>query len=133
MKFHIQATCGIPDPVFEEEVPPKSWLLASFLSDMRGQEDLYLGAIEKAEAGATITDLYNNYIDAQLYPDGRVILEELRYNEQDEIDRGPPARIEITLVEAKQLILDWLAAKQEWYAQRDRAAKTDNPDGSASA
>ena len=64
--------------------------------------------------------MYNNYIDAQLYPDGRVILEELRYNAQDEIDRGPPARIEITLAEAKQLILDWLAAKQSWYAQREQ-------------
>lgn len=31
---------------------------------------------------------------------------------------GPPARAEITLAEAKQLLYDWLAAKKEWYAQQ---------------
>jgi hypothetical protein len=133
VKFHIEAVCGIPDPVFDDEAPPKSWLLAGFLMDMRGQEDLYLGEIAKAEAGATITDLYNNHIDAQLYPDGRVILEELRYNAQDEIDRGPPARIEITLAQAKQLILDWLAAKQSWYAQREQEGAVAGGGGQAPA
>ena len=102
------------------------------LADADGQEDLYLGEIAKAEAGATIKDLYNNIVDVQLYPDGHVIIEELRYNEQDEILRGPPARIEITMAEAKQLLLDWLAAKQQWYAQRDQeAAKPGNSNGGA--
>lgn len=120
MKVEIQEIWNRPVPAVVDEVPERENLLTSLLLDADGQEDLYLGEIAKAEAGTTITDLYNNYIDAQLYPDGRVILEELRYNAQDEIDRGPPARIEITLAQAKQLILDWLAAKQSWYAQREQ-------------
>lgn len=56
-----------------------------------------------------------------MYPDGRVILEELRYSPEDEAERGPPARTELTLQEARQRILDWLEAKKKWYAER-RAA-----------
>lgn len=122
MKFRISETCGTPHAVFDDEPPPRSWLLGMYLDDMRGQEDLYLGEIAKAEAGETITDLYNNIVDVQLYPDGRVTIEELRYNAQDEIDRGPPERTEITLAQAKQLILDWLEAKKKWFAQKAQAA-----------
>ena len=110
-------SCG---PVIEgAQTEAQRLMMTTFLIDLDGQEDFYLEEFAKAEAGATITGLYNNHVDAQLYPDGRVILEELRYNAQDELDRGPPARIEITLAQAKQLILDWLAAKQSWYAQRE--------------
>ena len=118
MKFHIEAVCGIPDAVFDDEVPPRSWLLSMFLADMRGQEDLYLAEIGKAEAGKTITNLYNNMIDVQLHPEGRAILEELRWRDDDEAEQGPPMRTEITLAQAKQLILDWLAAKKEWQARQ---------------
>ena len=93
---------------FDDEPKPRKWLLSGFLDDMYGQEDFYLSCIARAEAGETVLDLYNNHVDAQLYPDGRVILEDLRYTEDDEADRGPPARTELTLAEAKQLILDWL-------------------------
>lgn len=117
MKFHREAVCHSPDAVFDDETPPRSWLLSMFLADMRGQEDYYLGEIAKAEAGATILNCYNNLVDAQMYPDGRVIIEELRYSPEDEIERGPPARTEITLAETKQLILDWLEAKKRWYAE----------------
>ena len=103
---------------FDNEPEPRKWILSNFLDDMYGQEDLYLGEIAKAEAGETILDLYNNRVNVQLYPDGRVILEELRYNAEDEANRGPPARTELTLAEAKQLILDWLAAKKEWKARQ---------------
>src|SRR5262249_49801373 len=113
------AACEIPDAVFDDEVPPRSWLLSMFLSDMRGQEELYLTEIAKAEAGETITDLYNNMVDVQLHPDGRVILEELRYTPEDEAALGPPARTELTLAEARQLILDWLAARKRWQVEKE--------------
>lgn len=92
-------------------------LLTSLLLDCDGQEDLYLAEIAKAEAGETILDLYNNLVDVQLYPDGRVVIEELRYTPKDEIERGPPARTELTIDETKQLILDWLEAKRRWCAE----------------
>lgn len=119
MKIGIQEIHNRPWPLVEDEPPNRVKLLMGFLLDLYGQEDLYLEYINKAESGEAVVDLYNDSVDAQLYPDGRVILEELRYNAQDELDRGPPARIEITLAQAKQLILDWLAAKQRWYAQRE--------------
>lgn len=90
-------------------------------SNMRGQEDYYFGEIAKAEAGETILDCYNNTVDAQMYLDGLVIIEELRYARKDEAERGPPARTEITLKEARQRILDWLEAKKRWCAERAKA------------
>lgn len=41
--------------------------------------------------------------------------------EEDEIKRGPPPRIEVTVAEVKQLLLDWLAAKKKWYEQKAQA------------
>lgn len=107
---------------FDDEPEHRNWLLHGFLEDMYGQEDLYLGEIAKAEAGETILDLYNQDVHAYLYPDGRVILEEMRWSDDDEAELGPPRRTELTLAEAKQLILDWLAAKKDWF-DRQKAAK----------
>ncbi len=125
MKVSTTDWVGAPGPVVEDVLPEqRRLLLTDLLLDARGQEDLYLREIEKAEAGETILNLYNNYVDAQLYPDGHVIIEELRYTPEDEAERGPPARTEITLAEAKQLILDWLAAKKRWYGEHRRDAVT---------
>jgi hypothetical protein len=108
--------CSIYADLFEEPEPRRA-LLNTLIADMWNQEDFYLSEIARAEAGETILDLYNNLIDMQLYPDGRVIVEELRYTEQDRIDNGEPAHTELTLAEAKQLILDWLDAKAKWQAE----------------
>ena len=102
---------------FPNEPEIRRQLLSDLLLDMYGQEDLYLSEIAKAEAGETILDLYNNWVYMELYPDGRVVIEELRFNEEDEAVRGEPDRTEITLAEAKQLILDWLDAKAKWRAE----------------
>jgi hypothetical protein len=85
---------------------------------MYDHEDLYLSEIAKAEAGETILDLYGHWVSAKLYPDGRVILDEKRWSDDDETELGPPARTEITLAEAKQLILDWIAAKKKWREEQ---------------
>jgi hypothetical protein len=116
MQVSAEVLYGI-HPVVEDPDPSRAALATTFLWDLDGQEDLYLGELAKAEAGETVLDLYNQHIDAQLYPDGRVLLEELRYSEKDEQERGPPARTELTLAEAKQLILDWLEAKRRFYAE----------------
>lgn len=106
---------------FDEETEPRGELLARFIVDFDRQEDLCLEKIAEAEAGATVLDLYNQLVDVQLYPDGRVVLEEMRWSDDDEAELGPPARAETTLAELKQLIHDWLAAKQQWQAQRTAA------------
>jgi hypothetical protein len=99
------------DAQFPDEPQPRRMLLSGLLADMRGQEDLYLSYIAKAEAGETILDLYNNLVVMQLYPDGRVVL----YDLNDDSDT--PTQTELTLAEAKQLILDWLDAKAKWRAE----------------
>jgi hypothetical protein len=123
MNFQVVDWVGRPHPVFYEEPEERRGLLSGLILDMAGQEDYYLGEIAKAEAGETILNCYNHYVDAQMYPDGRVILEELRYSPEDEAERGPPARTELTLQEARQLILDWLAAKKKWYAEREASKR----------
>lgn len=120
MKVTVRDFHG-PTPSISDEPQPRRSLLIGLLWDANGQEDLYLGEIAKAEAGETILDLYNNEIDAQLYPDGRVILEELRYTPEDEAELGPPARTELTLQETRQLLLDWLEAKKRWYAEHPQS------------
>ena len=99
------------DADFPEEPQPRRALLGGAISDMWNQEDLYLSEIAKAENGETILDLYNNHVSLKLYPDGRVIIYDL-YDDND--DR---VHTEITLAEAKQLILDWLDAKAKWQAE----------------
>lgn len=98
-------------------------LLGGLLIDCDGQEDLYLGELAKAEAGETILDLYNHRVHLYIYPE-LVVLEDMQdlslgNNEEAE---GPRRCIFVTLAEAKQLILDWLDAKQRWYAERRRLA-----------
>ena len=99
------------DADFPDEPQPRRELLGSLLSDMWNQEDLYLSYIARAEAGETILNLYNNLVVMQLYPEGRVLL----YDLNDDSDT--PTQTELTLAEAKQLILDWLAAKAKWRAE----------------
>ena len=102
------------DADFEDEPETRRWLLSTFLDDMYGQEDLYLAELAKAEAGGT-GDIYNNYVHAYFFPD-YAILEYLEDPElEDEAAQGPRNCTRLSLVETKQLILDWLAAKKRWY------------------
>ena len=113
--FKMQLTqfpghCSIYADLFDEP-EPRRVLLNALIADMWNQEDLYLSYIARAEAGETILDLYNNLVVMQLYPEGRVLL----YDLNDDSDT--PTQTELTLAEAKQLILDWLDAKAKWQAE----------------
>ena len=122
LRFRLdQGPTGRLWAMFDTEPEPRKWLLTSLLHDFDRQEDLVLREIAKAEAGETILDLYNNYIDVQLYPDGRVILESLPQTAGDDEPSELPDKTEITLKEARQLILDWLEAKKKWYAEHPKA------------
>lgn len=123
MKFRFSNNTQSPFAVFDEESPLQSHLLQGLLIDCNGQEALYLGDIAKAEAGETILDLYNNEVHLYLYPD-LVVLEDmwdlsLGRNEEAE---GPPAAVFYPLAEIKRLILDWMEARDRWYAERRRLA-----------
>ena len=78
---------------------------------------MFLGEIAKAEAGEP-TVVGNHGVWARLYPD-KVILEQMLYGEEEH-DGTVPARTELTLQEARQLILDWLEAKKKWYAEHSK-------------
>ena len=110
-----------PHPDIQGVAPERAELLYLFLLDCDDDEDLYLSEIARAEAGATVLDLRDSILDTQLYPDGRVILEELHHDEDGEA-ATPPRRLEMTLAELRELILKWLEAKRLFYAQRAAGA-----------
>ena len=113
LRMKLSQNPGFPkiNADFPDEPQPRRALLGGAISDMWNQEEFYLSEIARAEAGATVLNLYNNQVSMRLYPDGRVIIYDL-YDENDE-----PEQTELTLAEAKQLILDWSDAKAKWEAE----------------
>ena len=125
MKFHLESSTGThPVVVFDEEPDPiRSGLLYMFMRDVDRNEDLYLAALDRAEAGTPELYWTNHYVDADMYPDGRVVLTKTeRLLEDDERDH-PPQTV-ITIAEARKLILDWLEAREQWYAEREAREQT---------
>ncbi len=49
----------------------------------------------------------------------KVILEKMLYGD-DQTNGTVPERTELTLKEARQLILDWVEAKRRWFEERRR-------------
>ena len=115
LNFHLTQTGSRVDAHFDDEPERRNWLLSAFLNDMYDQEELYLGELARAEKGEPDVIVGNHGVWALMYPD-RVILEEIFYG-ADRTDGKEPARTELTIAEARQLILDWLAAKKRWYAE----------------
>ena len=93
-------------------------LLSGFLADCEGNEDLYLAALDRAEAGTPELNWCNHYVAARMHPDGRVVIETLWTRLADDEQDNPP-QIVITIAEARKLILDWIAARDKWYADRE--------------
>jgi hypothetical protein len=97
-------------------------LLSGFLADCEGNEDLYLAALDRAEAGTPELNWCNHYVAARMHPDGRVVIETLWTRLADDEQDNPP-QIVITIAEARKLILDWIAARDRWYAERAVAGR----------
>jgi hypothetical protein len=93
-------------------------LLSGFLADSEGNEDLRLAALDRAEAGTPELNWGNHYVWTSMYPDGRVVIEEMDRGLEDDEQDNPP-QIVITIAEARKLILDWIEARDKWYAERD--------------
>ncbi len=130
MKLHTESVFpdGPPYAVIDDEPnPQRRDLLFDFMRDVDRNEDLYLAALERAEAGTPELYWTNHYVDADMYPDGRVVITTTeRLLEDDEKDH-PPQTV-ITIAEARKLILDWIEARDQWYAEREaKEPQTDHP------
>ena len=104
-----------------DEPDPVRWkLLNGYLADSEGNEDLRLAALDRAEAGTPELNWGNHYVWTSMYPDGRVVIEEMEsLNTEGTGDQPPQPQIVITIAEARKLILDWIAARDKWYAERE--------------
>ena len=116
--------------VVEEPDPVRHKLLNGFLADSEGNEDLYLAALERAEAGTPEPNWGDHYVDTDMFPDGRVVITKMERLLEDDEKEHPPQTV-ITIAEARKLILDWLEARDRWYAEREAqaplTAQTDKP------
>ena len=80
MKIHLEDMEGSRHPVIvidEEPDEQRRNLLYDFLYDAQGSEDLYLAALDRAEAGKPELNWANNYVNSKMYPDGQVVIEQL--------------------------------------------------------
>ena len=121
MKIHLEEMEGSRHPVIvldDEPQVQRRNLLYDLLYDVQGSEDLYLAALDRAEAGKPELNWANNYVSAKMYPDGRVVIAQLDYLLEDG-ERDNPPQIVITIGEARKLILDWIEARDKWYADRE--------------
>lgn len=111
MKFHIEMIDEHPVAVFDDEPPPGNWLLSTFLEEARTAIQDFLDEIERGRQGdGTPTGYTGNGIDVEFYPD-RAVIEELWSAGGDEAES---AKIEISLDQARQLLLDWRQALNHW-------------------
>jgi len=114
MKFRVEQVNGRPVAVFDDEQTPKSWLLSSFLEEARPGVQRFLDEIERALRGESEpTGFTGDAIDVEFYSD-RAVIEELWPAGED----AEPQRIEIPLDQARQLLLDWQLAIEQWRLQR---------------
>lgn len=93
-------------------------LIGGFLADCEGNEDLVLAALDRAEAGTPVLGWGDLRVYLDMYPDGRVVIEPTERLLEDDQQDNPP-QIVITIGEARKLVLDWIDARDKWYAERE--------------
>ena len=121
MKLHAESVFpdGPPYAVIDDEPDQQRWdLLFDFMRDVDGNEDLRLAALDNAEAGTPELNWANHYTNTDMFPDGRVVITQLEYLLEDDQKDHPPQTV-ITIDEARKLILDWIEARDKWYAERE--------------
>ena len=133
MRLHVESPDGDSPPVAvidDEPDPQRRDLLFDLMRDVELNEDLYLADLDTAEAGTPVLNIGNHYVWASMYPDGRVVIEQMeRFLEEDEKE-SPPQTV-ITIAEARKLILNWIEARDAWYAEREatQSHTSDEPQG----
>ena len=121
MKIRLVEMEGSRHPDFViEDVPDEQRrnLLYDFLYDSEVNEDLYLAALERAEAGTPELNWGDHRVDIDMYPDGRVVITTTERLLEDSQKDHPPQTV-ITIAEARKLLLDWIEARDRWYAERE--------------
>ena len=114
-----QTRFSSPSPIILDEPDEvRRDLLYGFVYDFMGNEDLFLAALERAEAGTPELNWGDHFVWVGMYPDGRVVIEKAERLLEDKEQDNPP-QIVITIAEARKLILDWIAARDKWYAERE--------------
>jgi len=109
----------VPYPIIEDE-PDESRreLVGYFIIDADGSEDLALAALDRAEGGTPQFNWGDHYVWVDMYPDDRVVITQEEDLVDEDGDSEHPPQTTITISEARQLLLDWLKAKEAWYAER---------------
>ena len=111
MKFRVEEDDGTPVAVFEDEQPPRSWLLASLLEEARPDVQMFIDELERARSGEAEPTGYScNSVAVDFYRD-RAVIEELYPAAGEDAE---PERVELTLDEARQLLRDWQVALERW-------------------
>ena len=130
MKIHLEDMEGSRHPVIvidDEPDEQRRNLLYDFLYDSQRNEDLYLADLDTAENGTPVLDIGNHYVWVSMYPDGRVMIEQMERLLEEDQKENPPQTV-ITIAEARKLILDWIEARDQWYAEREaKEPQTDHP------
>lgn len=117
MLVQVKEINEIPRPVLPHKSGMEKVLLESFLFDARNSINDYLKEISKAANNETTPTGYSsNQVDVNFYPD-HAFIEHLYINDNSEMDGENFASTEIPLSEAKQLLLEWQAALDKWYAE----------------
>ena len=132
MKIHLEDMEGSRHPViFIDHEPDEQRrnLLYDFLYDAQGSEDMVLEDLDQVEAGAPAKNGANNYVNARIHPDGRVVIPQLEYLLEDSQKDHPPQTV-ITIAEARKLILDWIEARDKWYAEHEATQSHTSDDSS---
>ena len=132
MKIHLEDMEGSRHPViFIDDEPDEQRrnLLYDFLYDAQGSEDMVLEDLDQVEAGAPAKNGANNYVNARIYPDGRVVITQLEYLLEEDQKDHPPQTV-ITIAEARKLILDWIEARDQWYAEHEATQSHTSDDSS---
>ena len=108
----------VPYPIIEDE-PDESRreLVGYFIIDADGSEDLVLAALDRAEGGTPQFNWGDHYVWVDMYPDDRVVITQEEDLVDEDGDPEHPPQTTITISEARQLLLDWLKAKEAWYAE----------------
>ena len=132
MKIHLEDMEGSRHPViFIDDEPDEQRrnLLYDFLYDAQGSEDMVLEDLDQVEAGAPAKNGANNYVNARIHPDGQVVITQLEYLLEDDQKDHPPQTV-ITIAEARKLILDWIEARDKWYAEHEATQSHTSDDSS---
>ncbi len=106
MKFRVEIINDRPMAVFDDQPPPRNWLLQFFLEDARtfGVET-YLAELDAAvesEDDEVPTGMTGNHVDVSFYAD-RVVIEDLYPAEET----TQPVTTVLAIELARQLLIDW--------------------------